>query len=135
MRKLRIGIIDLVSKCPTRTMWARVMNANFASIMPQAIAVWCQEEGHRVTYLCYTGLEDLAEELPADVDMVFIGADKTITKIHKRVKASALGTPEDAVARASGEAQFVLELPAGAGARYKLREAQKLSFDVVIPPR
>ena len=69
------------------------------------------------------------------LDMVFIGADKTIAKIHRRVKASALDTPEDAVARASGEAQFVLELPAGAGARHKLKEAQKLSFDVVIPPR
>jgi hypothetical protein len=74
MRKLRIGIVDLVSKCPTRTMWARVMHANFASIMPQAVAVWCQEEGHDVTYLCYTGFENMAEELPADVDVVFIGA-------------------------------------------------------------
>ncbi len=74
MRKLRIGIIDLVSQGPTRTMWARVMNANFASIMPQAVAVWCQEEGHEVTYLCYTGFEDLARELPGNVDLVFIGA-------------------------------------------------------------
>ena len=55
-------------------MWARVMHANFASIMPQAVAVWCRDEGHDVTYLCYTGLEDLAEELPAGVDLVFIGA-------------------------------------------------------------
>ena len=74
MRRLHVGIIDLVSKCPTRTLWARVMHANFASIMPQAVAVWCQEEGHDVTYLCYTGLEDLAEELPSSVDLVFIGA-------------------------------------------------------------
>jgi hypothetical protein len=74
MRKLRIGIIDLVSQGPTRTMWARVMNANFASIMPQAVAVWCQEQGHEVTYLCYTGFEDLARELPGNVDLVFIGA-------------------------------------------------------------
>jgi hypothetical protein len=74
MRKLRIGVVDLVSKCPTRTLWARVMHANFASIMPQAVAVWCQEEGHDVTYLCYTGSENLAEELPHNVDLVFIGA-------------------------------------------------------------
>lgn len=74
MRKLRIGIIDLVSKSPTRALWARVMYANFASIMPQSVAVWCQEEGHEVTYLCYTGFENLADELPADVDLVFIGA-------------------------------------------------------------
>jgi hypothetical protein len=74
MRKLRIGIIDLVAKGPTRALWARVMNANFASIMPQAVAVWCQEAGHDVRYLCYTGLEDLTSALPADVDCVFIGA-------------------------------------------------------------
>ena len=74
MRKLQIGIIDLVSKCPTSALWARVMYANFASIMPQAIGVWCQQEGHDVTYLCYTGFENLVDELPANVDVVFIGA-------------------------------------------------------------
>jgi hypothetical protein len=74
MRKLRIGVIDLVSKGPTRAAWARVMNANLSSIMPQAVAVWCQQEGHDVTYLCYTGFENLMEELPEGVDIVFIGA-------------------------------------------------------------
>lgn len=74
MRKLHIGVIDLVSKGPTRALWARVMNANLASIMPQAVAVWCAEEGHAVTYVCYTGLENLAEEVPENLDVVFIGA-------------------------------------------------------------
>lgn len=74
MRKLRIGIIDLVSKGPTRALFARVMNANLASIMPQVIAVWCEEAGHEVTLVCYTGFENLVEELPDDVDLVFIGA-------------------------------------------------------------
>jgi hypothetical protein len=74
MRKLRIGIIDLVSKGPTRAMFARVMNANFAAIMPQVIAVWCEQQGHDVTLVCYTGFENLVEELPDNVDLVFIGA-------------------------------------------------------------
>ena len=74
MRKLRIGIIDLVSKGPTRAMFARVMNANFAAIMPQVIAVWCEEQGHDVTLVCYTGFENLVDELPEKVDLVFIGA-------------------------------------------------------------
>src|SRR5258707_3838093 len=74
MRTLRIGIIDLVTKGPTRALYARVMNANLASIMPQVVGVWCEAEGHQVTYICYTGLEDLVEELPRDVDVVFIGA-------------------------------------------------------------
>jgi hypothetical protein len=74
VRKLRIGIIDLVTRGPTRTLWARVMHANLASIMPQVIGVWCEAAGHEVTQVCYTGLEDLVEELPRDVDLVFIGA-------------------------------------------------------------
>jgi hypothetical protein len=74
MRKLRIGVIDLVTKGPTKALWARVMHANFASIMPQVIGVWCEEEGHDVTLVCYTGFENLDEALPEDVDLVFIGA-------------------------------------------------------------
>jgi len=50
------------------------MNANLASIMPQVIAAWCEQEGHVVTFVCYTGLENLVEELPDNVDLVFIGA-------------------------------------------------------------
>jgi hypothetical protein len=74
MKKLHIGIIDIVSRGPTRALYARVMNPNLASIMPQAIGVWCKEEGHDVAFVCYTGLEDLPEELPSRVDLVIIGA-------------------------------------------------------------
>src|SRR5438132_299388 len=74
MRKLRVGIVDLVTRGPTRALYARIMHANLASIMPQVIGVWCEAEGHDVTFVCYTGFEDLVRELPADVDLVFIGA-------------------------------------------------------------
>jgi hypothetical protein len=74
LKKLRIGIIDLVTKAPTRSLYARIMHANYASIMPQVIATWCEEEGHDVTFVCYTGLENLVDELPDKADMVFIGA-------------------------------------------------------------
>ena len=50
------------------------MNPNLAGIMPQVIGVWCRQEGHDVTFVCYTGFEDLLEELPSKVDLVFIGA-------------------------------------------------------------
>jgi len=73
-RKLEIGIIDLVSKKPNKKLFARIMNANFASIMPQVIGVWCEEEGHKVTYVCYAGREDLITELPQNADLIFIGA-------------------------------------------------------------
>jgi len=74
LRRLRIAIVDLVTKGPTRSLWARVMNANFASIMPQALAVWCEEAGHEVSFLCYTGFEKLPLEFPHKPDVVFIGA-------------------------------------------------------------
>jgi hypothetical protein len=74
MRKLRVGILDITTKAPTRALYARVMNANLASIMPQVVGVWCEQLGHRVTYVCYTGFEDLKKELPDNVDIIFIGA-------------------------------------------------------------
>ncbi len=72
MAKLNIGVIDLVSKGPSNTLWARIMHANLASIMPQVVATWCEQEGHTVKMICYTGFEDLNKELPKDVDLVFI---------------------------------------------------------------
>ena len=74
IRRLHVGIIDLITKGPTRALFSRVMNANFASIMPQVVGVWCEEEGHRVTFVSYTGFENLVDELPENVDVVFIGA-------------------------------------------------------------
>jgi hypothetical protein len=74
MPRLRIGILDLVTKGPTRALYARLMNANLASIMPQVIAVWCEEEGHEVQFVCYTGFEDLLQELPRNLDLLFVTA-------------------------------------------------------------
>jgi len=74
VRKLHIGIIDLVSHAAKPGLWARVMNANFASIMPQVVGGWCESQGHDVTLICYTGFEDLLDELPRELDLVFIGA-------------------------------------------------------------
>jgi hypothetical protein len=50
------------------------MHPNLASIMPQAVAVWCEQAGHEVRFVCFTGLEDLSKELPADTDLLFVGA-------------------------------------------------------------
>lgn len=74
MRKLKVGIIDLVCKGPTHTLWGRIMHANLASIMPQVVATWCEQEGHDVKMICYTGREDLSRELPKGVDLVFISS-------------------------------------------------------------
>src|SRR6202158_3922259 len=74
MKRLRIGIIDIVPRGPPRALYPRIMNASLASIMPQVIGVWCREEGHDVTFVCYTGFEDLLAELRSKVDLVFSGA-------------------------------------------------------------
>ncbi len=74
MRRLRVGIIDLVTKKPGPGLYGRIMNANLASIMPQVVGVWCEEAGCEVHFICYTGLEDVVKDLPADLDLVFIGA-------------------------------------------------------------
>jgi len=73
-RRLRVVILDLLQKGPTRSLWSRAMQPNFASIMPQVIGVWCEQAGHDVTLVCYTGREDLTSELPDDPDVVFIAA-------------------------------------------------------------
>jgi hypothetical protein len=74
LRNLRVGIVDLVAKGPTQSLYARMMHANLASIMPQVLAVWCEEAGHDVNLVCYTGLENLVEELPDDIDLLLVGA-------------------------------------------------------------
>lgn len=74
MKKLRIGVVDLVPQGPASSLWARVMNANMASIMPQVISVWCEQLGHHVTYFCYTGFEDLEAAIPNNCDVVFVSS-------------------------------------------------------------
>src|SRR5262249_48850074 len=38
------------------------------------VAVWCEELGHHVRYVCYTGAEDLDRELTDETDVLFVGA-------------------------------------------------------------
>jgi hypothetical protein len=101
MRRLQVGIVDLVTKAPTRGLYARVMHPNLASIMPQVVAVWCEEAGHEVHFVCYTGFEDLLQELPRDIDLLFICAFTqaaqlayALSNIHRqRGAVTAIGGP------------------------------------------
>jgi hypothetical protein len=101
MRRLRIGILDLVAKSPNPSLYGRVMNANLASIMPQVIGVWCEEAGHDVHLVCYTGVEDLLAELPPNVDLLFMGAFTEAAQLayalshlfRQRGAVTALGGP------------------------------------------
>jgi hypothetical protein len=73
-KSLKVGIVDLVERQPSHTIYGRVLNANFASIMPQVVAVWAERMGHKVEYVTYTGFEDLRRELPRGVDILFVNA-------------------------------------------------------------
>ncbi len=74
MRKLRIGVIDLICKSSNPGLYGRIMDANLVSIMPQVVSVWCEQEGHEVTHEIFTGSQNLAELIPEDLDLVFINS-------------------------------------------------------------
>jgi len=55
----RVGIIELLldtaALSPTDRVFGRSFKRHLTSIMPQAVAVWCRELGHRVFYATYYG--------------------------------------------------------------------------------
>ena len=73
----------------------------YASIMPQAIAVWCRQLGHQVFYATYYGQTDPKKLLPNDLDVVFIGCitrssalSYALAKLYKREKTlTVVGGP------------------------------------------
>ncbi len=69
------------------------------------------------------------------LDIVWIGADKTVAVVHDHMKKSTVDTPDDKVAAAGGRGQYVLELPAGAAARRGLKPGDRLAFEVAIPEK
>ncbi len=111
MRRLRITILDLTTEGPTTALYARLMHANQAGIMPQVLGVWCEEAGHDVNFICYTGFEDLHKELQSETDILFISAFTQAAQLamaisnlyRKRGTVTVLGGPharaypEDAV--------------------------------------
>lgn len=77
MKRLSIGIIEILANSPADTMYSRIMRVNSASIMPQVIAVWLEEKGHDVFLTHYSGYKCLYDELPRDLDFIFISAFTT----------------------------------------------------------
>jgi hypothetical protein len=71
---MRVGILDLLGKEPPKNAYSRVWRANATSIMPQVVAVWCEQEGHDVSMAYYSGHERIAGALPDDLDLLFISA-------------------------------------------------------------
>jgi hypothetical protein len=73
---MRIGIVELMSAGASRGWGQKAFNflltRQYASIMPQAISVWCRNLGHEVFYATYFGNRDPKTLLPKDLDIVFI---------------------------------------------------------------
>ena len=73
---MKIGILELMSAGATRrwdhTAYNFMVTKQYASIMPQAISVWCRNLGHEVFYATYFGNHDPKILLPKDLDVVFI---------------------------------------------------------------
>jgi len=67
-----VGILDLIARQPTRSIYARIVNPNYTSVMPQMIAAWVDQLGYEVHYVTFTGFEDLNHLLPDEIDLLFI---------------------------------------------------------------
>ena len=74
---MNIGILELMSHrgAGLKERAIRYLHTRqCASIMPQAVSVWCRQMGHRVHYATYYGNGDPKSKLPEDLDIVFISA-------------------------------------------------------------
>ena len=89
MKSLRVGVIELISDSVWQNWGTRFYGARFkrhyASIMPQVVAVWCQQLGHDVTYSTYFGQQDPESLLPQQLDVLFVS-----TYTHASATAYAL---------------------------------------------
>ncbi len=73
---MRVGVLEILR--PERNShWSHAAYAyyflkQYASVMPQAISVWCRQMGHDTYYATYYGQGDAKDLLPDDLDVVFI---------------------------------------------------------------
>lgn len=65
-----------------------------------------------------------------DLDIIYIGDNKRISRIFPKVSRSYKGMPDLAVARVEWVARYVLEVNAGFAARHKLAEGDTVVFDL-----
>ena len=65
-----------------------------------------------------------------DLDMVFIGADRTVTSVAEQMPHSYTYTPDSQVAQAAGYGQYVLELAAKTAARHGVKPGSKIQFSL-----
>jgi radical SAM superfamily enzyme YgiQ (UPF0313 family) len=72
---MRVGVLEILS-LPSRNIANSAFNSvlvkQYASIMPQVVAVWCRRRGHEVYYASYYGTGSVFSRLPVDLDILFI---------------------------------------------------------------
>jgi hypothetical protein len=77
-RRLKVGVIELLTDRLTRGLvahtYAAVLTKQYASITPQAVAVWCRQLGHEVHYATFYGQADPRGLLPAGLDVVIVAS-------------------------------------------------------------
>ena len=64
-----------------------------------------------------------------NLDMLFIGRDKTVNQAWENVPRSYAYTPDNQVAVRGGMAKYVLELPAKSITKHKIKAGSKIDFD------
>ena len=72
---LKVGILDLLVDAPSTWLnfpYRAVLKKQYASIAPQAVAVWCRELGHDVSYAAYYGQSAPERMLPDGLDLIFV---------------------------------------------------------------
>lgn len=73
---MRVGVLEILTDSVSHGWLLRTYDSRFrrqyASIPPQAVAVWCRQLGHEVHYATYYGQSAPDELLPRDLDVVFL---------------------------------------------------------------
>lgn len=102
---MRIGILELMRVGATRrwddTAYSHLVTKQYASIMPQAVSVWCRNLGHKVFYATYFGNQYPEQLLPNDLDVVFISTYTQASALayalaklyHKKNTLTVIGGP------------------------------------------
>lgn len=73
---MRVGVLEILTDSVAHGWIVRNYDSRFrrqyASITPQAVAVWCQQLGHEVHYATYYGQSPPESLLPGELDVVFL---------------------------------------------------------------
>ncbi|MEG3640108.1 B12-binding domain-containing radical SAM protein [Magnetococcus sp. PR-3] len=81
---MKVGILEVLNlTTPTwkEKLYHSMISKQLASVMPQAIAVWCRELGHQTYYKTYYGIGKIENAFPDDLDIIFISSSTIYSPI------------------------------------------------------